>query len=95
MNCRIKFYIINIKILSWEIMIEVFIKQRDVNHNILQQEVLLMKEVEKKKPVPVIPQGVWEGSHTDKEEKEDSHYQNMITDLQGNGYAKKEENKEK
>lgn len=55
----------------------------------------IMKDVEKKKSVPVIPQGVWEGSHTDKEEKESNHYKNMVTDLQGNGYAKPEKNEQK
>lgn len=54
-----------------------------------------MKAVEKKKPVPVMPKGVWESSHTDTEEKKGSHYENMITDLQGNGYRKPETEKQK
>ena len=51
-----------------------------------------MKETDKKKPIKAIPKGVWESS------KPDTHYKTDIknttsTDLQGNGYPAKSEQK--
>lgn len=48
-----------------------------------------MKPVESKKPVPTIPDGVWEGSHPDEmtEAKRREHDKNITVDLMGNGYV--------
>lgn len=45
-----------------------------------------MKKTEKKKPVPTIPQGVWESSHTDQPDGKAKTPVSPVTDLQGNGY---------
>lgn len=47
-----------------------------------------MKEIDSKKPVKTIPDGVWESSHdaAKKKEQDSNHFQNAATDLQGNGY---------
>lgn len=45
-----------------------------------------MKKTEKKKPVPTIPQGVWESSHTDQSDGKTKTPVSPVTDLQGNGY---------
>lgn len=47
-----------------------------------------MKITDKNKPVKTIPKGVWEGS---KPEKEKSNSASLTTDLQGNGYPKKQQ----
>lgn len=49
-----------------------------------------MKNTDKNKPIPTIPDGVWESrhpvSHKDKPDRT-----TPSTDLQGNGYPKKQE----
>lgn len=51
-----------------------------------------MKETDKKKPVPAIPQGVWEASPPDGGSKEEGSFQNAA-DLQGNGYVSQRKQK--
>ena len=45
-----------------------------------------MKKTDKKTPVPTIPQGVWESSHTDQSDGKAKTPVSPVTDLQGNGY---------
>lgn len=43
-----------------------------------------MKITDKKKPIPTIPEGVWESPRTDRKSAEKKR--NCSTDMQGNGY---------
>lgn len=52
-----------------------------------------MKETEKKKPVPTIPQGVWEASPPADDSNEEGAFQNAAVDLQGNGYTSQRKQK--
>lgn len=47
-----------------------------------------MKETDKKKSVPTVPDGVWESNHPNKSNKDEKC--TITTDLQGNGYPKKQ-----
>ena len=50
-----------------------------------------MKKVDKNKPVKTIPDGIWESSHP-VSNKDKSNTLTESTDLQGNGYPKKQGN---
>lgn len=52
-----------------------------------------MKETDKKKPVPTVPQGVWEASPPADNSNEEGSFQNVSVDLQGNGYVSQREQK--
>ena len=56
-----------------------------------------MKSTEKDKPVPSIPKGVWEASHTDEHRNvsKEKHLNNISTDAQGNGYPVRQEKEER
>lgn len=51
-----------------------------------------MKITDKKKPVKTIPKGVWESSRPE-EDKEKTSSATQTTDLQGNGYPVKQNEK--
>ncbi len=54
-----------------------------------------MKMAEKDKPVPTIPEGVWESSAPDKQSNKTAaeHLNEITTDAQGNGYPVKQPEK--